>query len=99
MAVIIHYLTIYPHGQILYSQGAILSISECMDPNTGIRDPTPATLTWTVNPSVAAAPVPHPKIMAIDGNRAPIVNGSSTTSSSITFSFADINGSNSFLYS
>jgi len=65
-----------------------------MDIDTRIRDPTPATLTWTINAPVIP-PLPHPKIIASDGNGIPIANGSSITSSSITFKFADIVNNNS----
>ncbi|MDW0223443.1 MAG: hypothetical protein QOC40_10045, partial [Nitrososphaeraceae archaeon] len=58
--------------------------------STGNKDSTPASFTWTVNSERSNTQIDF----ATDGNEAAIVNGSNTSSSSMTFAFSgtDIHG-------
>ncbi|MDP9305339.1 MAG: hypothetical protein M3O68_03225, partial [Thermoproteota archaeon] len=52
--------------------------------NAGNKDSTPASFTWTVNSETSNTQVDF----ATDGNKAAIVNGSNTSSNSMTFAFS-----------
>ena len=52
----------------------------------GNEDPTPASLTWTVDTTAPDTIIDS----AIDGNNNPVGNGNTTSSNSITFTFSGI---------
>src|SRR6187431_2337954 len=52
--------------------------------NTGNKDSTPSSFTWTVNSETSNTQIDF----ATDGNKAAIVNGSNTSSNSMTFAFS-----------
>jgi DNA-binding beta-propeller fold protein YncE len=57
---------------------------------SGNKDPTPASFTWTI----ATPPTKTTISSAVDGNSAPVQNGGTTLSSSITFTFTATPGTN-----
>jgi hypothetical protein len=52
--------------------------------NAGNKDSTPSSFTWTVNSETSNTQIDF----ATDGNKAAIVNGSNTSSNSMTFAFS-----------
>ena len=50
----------------------------------GNKDPTPASLTWTVDKTAPDTTIDS----AIDGNNNPVLDGNTTSSNSITFTFS-----------
>src|SRR6187397_968346 len=52
--------------------------------NAGNKDSTPSSFTWTVNSETSNSQIDF----ATDGNKAAIVNGSNTSSNSMTFAFS-----------
>ena len=59
---------------------------------SGNRDPTPASFSWTI--ATLTPPTKTTITSAIDGNNAPVQNGGTTSSNSITFTFTATQGSN-----
>src|SRR4026208_1060223 len=62
--------------------------------NTGNKDSTPSSFTWTVNSETSNTQIDF----ATDGNKAAIVNGSNTSSNSMTFAFSGTDNHGAAIY-
>src|SRR6187431_2318128 len=62
--------------------------------NAGNKDSTPSSFTWTVNSETSNTQIDF----ATDGNKAAIVNGSNTSSNSMTFAFSGTDNHGAAIY-
>src|SRR4026208_1807627 len=62
--------------------------------NAGNKDSTPSSFTWTVNSETSNTQIDF----ATDGNKAAIVNGSNTSSNSMTFAFSGTDSHGAAIY-